>query len=147
MPKSSNIEKTYVKMKPIEHILQLPDTYIGSVEKNDVCLWVHNGDKLVKKKIKITLGLYKIYDEVLVNAIDQHSRLYDEWINTKSKAKRAKINLVTKIDINIDQEVGTIEVINDGKGIEPGTHRLGSKNLLASIAPVAIDVVVDPAVE
>ena len=42
-------------------------------------------------------ALYKIFDEVLVNAIDQHTRLFDEWVSAKTKAKRAKINTVTKL--------------------------------------------------
>jgi DNA topoisomerase-2 len=43
MPKE-NIEKTYQKKTPIEHIQLRPDTYIGSVQKNTANLWILNND-------------------------------------------------------------------------------------------------------
>ena len=60
------------------------------------------------RKIKYVPALYKIYDEILVNAVDQHTR----YEATKGVKK------VTSININIDQENGTIEVINNGEGID-----------------------------
>ena len=42
----------------------------------------------------------------------------EEYRNTKSKAVRAKIERVTRIDINIDETENTIEVINNGRGID-----------------------------
>jgi DNA topoisomerase-2 len=115
----------YQKMEQREHVYKRPDTYVGSVEHNSstVPIYTDGVGENVKDSIRLTKieyvpALYKIFDEVLVNAIDQHTRLYNEWFDTKTKAKRAKINMVTKIDVNIDKEAGTIEVINNGKGID-----------------------------
>ena len=112
-------------MEQREHVYKRPDTYVGSVEHNTsiVPIFVNKTgentkDQIRPSKIEYVPALYKIFDEVLVNAIDQHTRLFDEWVNAKTKAKRAKINTVTKIDVNIDKGAGTIEVINNGKGID-----------------------------
>ena len=117
--------KRYQKMEQREHVYKRPDTYVGSVEHNTsiVPIFVDKTDENTKDQIRPTKieyvpALYKIFDEILVNAIDQHTRLFDEWVNAKTKAKRAKVNTVTKIDINIDKSAGTIEVINNGKGID-----------------------------
>lgn len=45
-----------------------PDTYIGSVEQSEMSLWVIEDEKLVYKNVSVVPGLYKIFDEILVNA-------------------------------------------------------------------------------
>jgi hypothetical protein len=51
-----------------------PDTYIGSTEAQQQQLWVHDGEKLVLSSISFVPGLYKIFDEILVNAADNKVR-------------------------------------------------------------------------
>lgn len=57
------LEDIYRKMTPLEHILARPDTYIGSIEKQDKILWVHTGEGMAERKIDFAPGLYKIFDE------------------------------------------------------------------------------------
>lgn len=77
--KQGAIEKMYQKKSQLEHILLRPDTYIGSVERLSETMWVaekqpvaeDGGDttyKMVQKEISYVPGLYKIFDEILVNA-------------------------------------------------------------------------------
>lgn len=68
------IEDIYQKKSQLEHILLRPDTYIGSTEKKDDRLWVHDGQQLVQQEITYAPGLYKIFDEILVNAADNKVR-------------------------------------------------------------------------
>lgn len=68
------IEDIYKKMSQLEHILARPDTYIGSVEKQQQAMWVHTGEAMVQRTIDFVPGLYKIFDEVLVNAADHSAR-------------------------------------------------------------------------
>ena len=68
------IEDIYQKKSQLEHILLRPDTYIGSTEKKEEKLWVHNGEQLVQQDITYAPGLYKIFDEILVNAADNKVR-------------------------------------------------------------------------
>ena len=66
------VEQVYQKKSQLEHILLRPDSYIGSVEKIEDKLWIfdENLDKFVLKTISYVPGLYKIFDEILVNASD-----------------------------------------------------------------------------
>ena len=69
-----SIEETYQKLSQLEHILLRPDTYIGSCEKQAQQLWVHDGERMVQRNINYPPGLYKIFDEILVNAADNKVR-------------------------------------------------------------------------
>ncbi|XP_020910929.1 DNA topoisomerase 2-alpha-like [Exaiptasia diaphana] len=82
-PKKSNknkkrlsVERIYQKKTQLEHILLRPDTYIGSVEPNKQSMWVYDDilDAIVSKEITYVPGLYKIFDEILVNAADNKQR-------------------------------------------------------------------------
>lgn len=68
------IEEIYQKKSQLEHILLRPDTYIGSTEKQAQQLWVHDGERMVMQNVSIVPGLYKIFDEILVNAADNKVR-------------------------------------------------------------------------
>jgi DNA topoisomerase-2 len=47
------------------HILDNPDTYIGSIEQVDENLWILSEDdtKIIQKNIKYIPGLFKLFDE------------------------------------------------------------------------------------
>ncbi|VDN19133.1 unnamed protein product [Gongylonema pulchrum] len=75
--KRLSIEKIYQKKTQLEHILLRPDTYIGSVEYTDRApTWVYDieTDRIVQRDISYVPGLYKIFDEILVNAADNKQR-------------------------------------------------------------------------
>jgi DNA topoisomerase-2 len=70
--KNKSIEEIYQKKSQLEHILLRPDTYVGSTEVEEEEMWVFDSEQSIikKKKIKYVPGLYKIVDEILVNAAD-----------------------------------------------------------------------------
>lgn len=74
------VEDIYQKKSQLEHILLRPDTYVGSIEHQQSTLWVHDGDKIVQRPVSFVPGLYKIFDEILVNAADNKVR--DESMDT-----------------------------------------------------------------
>lgn len=115
-PKKKSVEEIFQKKTALEHIFDLPDTYIGSIENTDLDTWIYDNetDKIVHKNIKYIPGLYKIFDEVLVNAIDQHVRIENDN-NIKQK--------VTEIKVNIDQENNKLSVYNNGIGIPIVEHQ------------------------
>ena len=51
-----------------------PLLLLCSTEKKDDKLWVHDGSHMVLRDISFTPGLYKIFDEILVNAADNKVR-------------------------------------------------------------------------
>ena len=101
-----------------QHILDNPDTYIGSVETVDSNVWImkETNDRIIEKNINYIPGLFKLFDEGIVNCRDHVVRM-------QSKIDQNVDNSlpVTYIDIAI-QEDGTIVMINDGNGIDVVQH-------------------------
>lgn len=109
-----DVDDIYKKLEHKEHILQLPDTYIGSVERHTDELYVldESGEtaRIVKRNVEWVPGLVNIFDEILVNVTDQWTRL--------NELKRKDVKKLTKIDVNIDQTSGQISIQNNGDGID-----------------------------
>uniref|UniRef100_A0A674NTL5 DNA topoisomerase 2 n=1 Tax=Takifugu rubripes TaxID=31033 RepID=A0A674NTL5_TAKRU len=103
-----SVERVYQKKTQLEHILLRPDTYIGSVEPVTQQMWVFDEDVgMNQREISYVPGLYKIFDEILVNAADN-----------KQRDKN-----MTAIKISIDPESNTISIWNNGKGIPVVEHK------------------------
>lgn len=110
----------YKKLSHREHVLQLPDTYIGSVETHEEWRWILGGDETAPdrmsfRKIAFNPGFYKIFDELIVNA-------RDALVRSRSESGRTAIK---KIDVTcVKGESGelTISVMNDGDGIPIEEH-------------------------
>ena len=60
-----------------QHILDNPDTYIGSIETIDSDMWIMNetNDKIIEKNINYVPGLFKLFDEGIVNCRDHVVRM------------------------------------------------------------------------
>ena len=97
-----------------QHILDNPDTYIGSVESIDSDIWIisENDDKIIEKNINYIPGLFKLFDEGIVNCRDHVVRM-----KTKVDSNIENALPVTHIDISIEDD-GSITMINDGNGID-----------------------------
>jgi DNA topoisomerase-2 len=87
------------KLTHIEHILKRPDSYVGPVELGTEPYWILNGEKFSKKNLKYSPALLKIFDEILVNAIDRNS------LHPKQ---------VSSISVSIDKDVGSVTIENNG---------------------------------
>ncbi|XP_038047883.1 DNA topoisomerase 2-alpha-like isoform X2 [Patiria miniata] len=106
--KRLSVERIYQKKTQLEHILLRPDTYIGSVEQVKQAMWVVNEDGMLEnREITYVPGLFKIFDEILVNAADNKQR--DPTMNA--------------IRISIDPENNMISIWNNGKGIPIIEHK------------------------
>lgn len=110
------MDKKYKKHELRTHIYEIPDTYIGSVELTqlEVFLYDEETKRMIKKTISYVPGLYKIYDEIVVNALDQITRLKQSEI----KKELENIRHVKNIKFTIDRDTGYIEIENDGDGID-----------------------------
>ena len=111
MPKKAepSIEEQYKKLTQYEHILSRPDTYVGSLEFQKERLWVFNSqeNKLEFREVSYVPGLFKIFDEILVNAADNY--------------QRDKNMKYIKVDINPEENI--IRIKNGGKGIPIEIHK------------------------
>uniref|UniRef100_A0A6C0CGS4 DNA topoisomerase (ATP-hydrolyzing) n=1 Tax=viral metagenome TaxID=1070528 RepID=A0A6C0CGS4_9ZZZZ len=108
---TAEIDKKYKKHELRSHIYSRPSMYIGTIDPNTIDSYIiDDNEKVVKKTITFIPGLFKIFDEAVVNAID-HS------VRTKTHA-----NPLKNIKITINKETGVIEIFNDGMGIEITKH-------------------------
>lgn len=108
------IEEKYQNKTDREHILLRPGVYIGEINKLKQNLWIYDDKvkQIVKKEINFYPGLYKIFDEALVNARDHIERDPSE-IDKKCDT----------IKIDIDIETGRITIENNGDGIDVVEHK------------------------
>ena len=112
---TTNLAKQYQQKTDKQHILDNPDTYIGSVENVDAEMWVYDDatNKIALKHIEYIPGLYKLFDEGIVNCRDHVVRI----INSNLLDKK----YVTYIETDIAED-GTITLTNDGNGIDIAKH-------------------------
>ena len=126
----------YQKMTDLEHILKKPDTYIGTIEPAETMEYVmdvapvtNGGDcatdpssavapaLLTRRNITTIPGLYKLFDEGMVNMRDHVVRQAQAVADGKPDALP-----VTTLEVEIDLADGTIHMTNDGNGIDVAQH-------------------------
>jgi DNA topoisomerase-2 len=106
-----DLSDKYRKQTHREHILSLPDTYIGSIETAEEEVWLPGADGTFHpQRIAVNPGFYKLVDELLVNSHDQVVRL-----RQNKSANPVK-------HINISYTDGILEVENDGESIDVAKH-------------------------
>lgn len=99
----------YQKLNELEHVLKRPDMFVGSAVPQSDKLWYWDGEMKLGK-ITYVPALYKIFDEILVNAADNYLR------GLKEK------NPMATLKVEIDEKEGFIMVYNDGPGIPVEMH-------------------------
>lgn len=87
------------KLTHVEHILKRPDSYVGPVSRVGEPYWIHENGTFEKKMVVYSPALLKIFDEILVNAIDRNS-MYPKN--------------VTSLSVSIDKTSGEITIENNG---------------------------------
>ena len=87
------------KLTHVEHILKRPDSYVGPVSRVAEPYWIYENDQFEKKTVVYSPALLKIFDEILVNAIDRNS-MYPKN--------------VTSMSVSIDKISGEITIENNG---------------------------------
>ena len=106
----TDLSTAYQRKTHREHILDLPDTYIGSVTTASEEVFLREEDSFKTATIPVNPGFYKLVDELLVNAHDQVVRL----------RSRQSTNPVKNIEITCDERQFTIK--NDGEPIDVAEH-------------------------
>ena len=111
-----DLAKKYQKKSDKQHILDNPDTYIGSIENVTTNCFIYDtsNSKICEKSIQFIPGLYKLFDEAIVNCRDHAIRM-------KQTTTDEKNHLVNNIAVSIDND-GTISMFNDGNGVDVSIH-------------------------
>jgi DNA topoisomerase-2 len=115
---NDNLSNKYQQKSDKQHILDNPDTYTGSMEHVDSLMWIMNetNNKIIEKNINYIPGLFKLFDEGIVNCRDHVIRMEQAILNKVENSIP-----VSYIDISISDD-GTITMINDGNGIDVAQH-------------------------
>lgn len=123
MAKTKETNKEIIALSDFEHVLHRPTMYIGSVERSDEKLQIIEVDegkktgKIVEKSKVISVGFYKMLNEIVDNAFDE--------------AKRMK-GAMPKIVIKIDSKTNEVQVIDFGGGFvnaEKTNSKTGQSNV------------------
>eukprot|EP00051_Salpingoeca_urceolata_P016686 m.223370 g.223370 ORF g.223370 m.223370 type:complete len:1511 (+) comp18752_c0_seq2:97-4629(+) len=102
------VEETYQKLSPLQHVLQRPDTYVGATEHVTTTMTCYEDVKgFCTREVSYVPALYKIFDEIIVNAADNKQRDPN----------------MSFIKVKIDPEEGFISVENDGQGVPVEKHQ------------------------
>ena len=111
----TDLAKQYQRKTDKQHILDNPDTYIGSVENVEADMWVFDDEsqRIVQRNMEYIPGLYKLFDEGIVNCRDHVMRMIQSAILDKK--------FVSYINANVEDD-GTIILSNDGNGIDIAKH-------------------------
>lgn len=113
---NNDLLNKYKKHNLRDHIYEIPGMYVGSVDITPITTHIYNDEtkRMESRELHIVPALYKIVDEVVVNATDQ-------WIRIKSDPKPDS-KPVKNIKINVDKASGFIEIQNDGDSIDVEKH-------------------------
>jgi|AntAceMinimDraft_6_1070360.scaffolds.fasta_scaffold01457_2 DNA topoisomerase-2 len=110
----ATLANQYQKKTDKEHILDNPDTYIGSIENVNGPMYVYEDGHIVNKNIDYNPGLFKLFDEGIVNCRDHVVRMLQK------KEHDDTTQLVNMIDIQIQDNM--ITLMNNGNGIDIEKH-------------------------
>ena len=109
-----DLTQTYQQKTDKEHILDNPDTYIGSIENVSGPMYILSEGKIIQKDIDYNPGLYKLFDEGIVNCRDHRVR-------TETKKKIDDTTEVVNL-IHIEIQGNKITMTNNGDGIDIEKH-------------------------
>ena len=106
----------YERLTHVEHILKRPDTYVGSLPPETGNYWVRDGNGFTFSELSVSPGLVKIFDEVLVNAIDQYS-MHPKKVNKIEVVTGKDFVFVRNYGVSIPIKKHDTEKGTDGKPI------------------------------
>lgn len=101
-----------------EHILKRPTIYVGSVSLTDEQVPIIGRDKISLVNHRISVGMYKLFDEVFSNSVDE--------------AKRMKKKMTT-ITIEVESKDNKIKILDSGEGFMDAS-KINKKSGLTNVA-------------
>ena len=108
-----SLDEKYQQKTDKEHILDNPDTYIGSIENISGPMYIYD-EKIIQKDIDYNPALYKLFDEGITNCRDHRVR------TEIKKRTDDTTDVVTSIHIEITNN--KITMTNNGDGIDVEEH-------------------------
>lgn len=105
-------------LSDFEHILKRPTIYVGSVKLSEEQIPIVKSDKMLSTTYQISVGMYKLFDEVFSNSIDE--------------AKRMKKSM-DSITVEVNSKSNNIKITDSGEGFVNGST-INKKSGMSNIA-------------
>jgi DNA gyrase/topoisomerase IV subunit B len=105
---SKAVNKEIVVLSEKEHIRSRPTVYVGSVKPTDEKIPIVRNARIFIDPKSVSVGLYKLFDEVISNSIDEAKRM------------KGKMKLIT---IKVDSKKNAISVQDTGNGFHKGASK------------------------
>jgi len=121
---NADIGARYKKHSLHTHILEIPDTHVGSMEPQTVEMYMFDDATkcMAKREVTYVPAMFKCFDEIIVNAMDQATRLKTDAENGTKEGIEHSIKHVKNIKVNVDKASGVVTIYNDGDGIDVEMH-------------------------
>jgi DNA topoisomerase-2 len=110
----TTLGQKYQKKSDKEHVLDNPDTYVGSIEnvKSEQYVFDPELNKIVSINMDYNPALFKLFDEGIVNCRDHVMRMKQQ--------KGNNVEQVNQIHVTIENDI--IHMLNNGNGIDVEKH-------------------------
>lgn len=123
MAENTNIipNKEIVALSDAEHVLLKPTMYIGSIEPTDEKVRVIKNQNIEDDAKPISIGFYKLLNEVIDNAFDECKRMFGK---------------MEKITVSFDSSTKKVTVTDTGNGFYKGTdinQKTGLNNIETAV--------------
>ncbi len=121
-------EKIYFQMgsmTPKQHVLERPGMYIGPIQTTEAMDWLLTEDvdsktvSIHNSTFQCNYGLYKLYDEAILNCRDHCVRMAD-----KIRDQVENSLPVTYVNVDISED-GAISMTNDGNSLDVAKNENG----------------------
>ena len=120
--KSASSSKEIVSLSDFEHTLLRPTMYVGSVDLSEEKVHIIESGKLIEKSKTISVGFYKMLNEIVDNAFDEAKRLNGE---------------MKKITVTVNSQSGEVAVTDTGNGFinaEKKNSKTGVSNVETAVS-------------
>lgn len=99
-------KKQIVSLNDFEHVLLRPTMYIGSIENSEEKIPIVKDGKLIAQSKSISVGFYKLMNEILDNSFDEAKRLGGK---------------MPKIEVKFNSKTREVSIRDYGEGFYKGT--------------------------
>jgi DNA gyrase/topoisomerase IV subunit B len=105
-------------LSDFEHIVSRPTLYVGSVKVSQESIPVIKNSKIYIEERMISVGMYKLFDEIFSNSVDEAKRM--------DKSMKS-------ITVEVDSSTNMITITDSGDGFQNGSS-INSKSGLTNVA-------------
>ena len=121
-----NNKREIVTLSDSEHVILRPEIYISSVKPTEEKIPIIENNKLILKNKVFSIGMHKLFGEVLDNSFDELKHLYQTRPNYKGK-----------IEVKIDTKYNLVSVKDNGRGFYKGldiNEKTGLNNIVTAFS-------------